>query len=37
MERKLYETATFKVLVIAGGFVALCGPIRQWLLASVGW
>ncbi len=36
MERKLYETATFKVLVIAAAFAALCAPVRHWLLASVG-
>lgn len=36
MERKLYETATFKILVTAAAFGALFAPARQWLLASVG-
>ncbi|EIZ77369.1 hypothetical protein WSK_4063 [Novosphingobium sp. Rr 2-17] len=36
MERKLYETVTFKIVVIAAAFVVLYAPVRQWFLASAG-
>lgn len=36
MERKLHTATLFKLLVIFAAFAALFAPLRQWLLASVG-
>lgn len=36
MERKLHTHAMFKIVVVMAMFAALFAPLRQWILASVG-